>query len=642
MYQVKNGILFKNGKKRIALGTSYYASYHPTKWPVPPDGDRIGEMIRDVRDIAEAGFDHIRLAAFGDAHWEGDRFVIDTAFQDAMVKEIAKNGMCSFVRLQGYSMNHRGHKGTEPVTQRGESIPISGFLHDTLNHEALNRDADNATVQQARHFAALPEMLGFQILNEPAYSYESCFYDYNPHTIAAYRRWLKDSGRLSPEQAAKEEPPRHRPYYDEDPQPWVNWRVFNTLNLSAALARLNQKAREGAPGTESYTCAMPCPMQAWAYTLGEDWFSIAEGMDILGITQYMPFRGEADSFSCQVLDGLESAAAVQGKRAWMIEFCCRTHMVPEDYQRQMYSALGCGLKGINYYLWRADATGPEEQLGGIVWNNHEKTLKFDAVVATNRLVNRLSEELAEAEKLRDHVAILYSLEAAGWWDAKDGGKNPHSDRSRWYSHMQELYARLKKAGITADFVRAQDLAKNPLGTELLLLPSRTGLSKCEEEQVAEFAKRHPVCEFGMGQGWSGFRFHENCGEKLNGFPLYQNWCYRPPKPVQRWWFRLSEMLRIAGISPLFTIHADQDALGFGFLENRKAGYYYACLTSLDSWNAPIEHARIRVDESRAGHVVGAICYTHAIEKACRVENGVIELPSLCQTGGCLVRIEVKD
>lgn len=641
VYQIKNGILFKDGKKRIALGTTYYGSYHPGKWPVPPDGDRIGEMVRDVREIAEAGFDHIRLAAFGEARWEGERFAIDTAFQDEMVREIARNGMCSFVRLQGYSMNHRGHLGTEPVEEKGGRVPVVGFLHDTLNHEELNRDAEEATRQQASHFASLPEVMGFQMLNEPAYSYESRFYDYNPRTIEAYRRWLAETGRLSQEEAVRAEPPRRRPYYDEEPAPWVNWRVFNTLNLSATLARLNQKAREGAPGTESFTCAMPCPMQAWAYTLGEGWFSIAEGMDILGMTQYMPFRGEAYYFSSQVLDGLESAAAVQGKRAWMIEFCCRTHMVAEDYQRQMYTALGCGLKGINYYLWRADAAGPEEQLGGIVWNNHEKTVKFDDVIATNRLVNRLSEELASAEKVRDHVVILYSLDAAGWWDAMEGGKNPHSDRSRWYLYMQELYASLKKAGLTADFVRAQDLERSPLDTRLLLLPSRLGLSKREEEQVAAFAKTHAVCEYGTGQGWSGFMFHENCGREMNGFSLYQNWCFRPPKPVQRWWFRLPEVLRIVGISPMFTVEAEQDALGFGYLGNPEAGYYYGCLTSLDSWNAPVENGRIHVDESRTGKVLGAVCHTHASEVICRVEGGVISLPVLARTGGCLVRIAVE-
>ncbi|MGI6636413.1 MAG: beta-galactosidase [Christensenellales bacterium] len=640
MYTIKDGILYKNGKKRIALGTSYYASYHPTKWPVPPDGDRMGEMIRDIREIAEAGYDHIRLAAFGDAHWEGDTFVIDTAFQDAMIHEIAKRGMRSFVRLHGYSMNHRGHTGTAPVNEKGETPEITGFMHDTLNHAALNKDMDDATMQQAAHFATLPEMLGFQILNEPAYSNAGGFFDYNPHTIAAYREWLAKTGRMHAEDAAVAEPPRCRPCYDEDPQPWVNWRVFSTLNISNTLIRLNQKAKEGAPLTESFSCPMPCPMLADSFTLGEDFFSIAEGMDILGLTQYMPFRGEAYFFSCQVIDALESAAALQGKRAWMIEFCCRTHMIAEDYQRQMYTALGCGLKGINYYLWRADAAGPEEQLGGMVWNDRTRTMKFDDAVAVNQLINRLSEELAEAEKLRDHVAILYSLDAAAWFDAVEGGENPRSGRSRWFAWMQSLYTSLKKLGVTADFVRACDLAKNKLDTRLLILPGMEGLSEIERRQVEQFATDYAVCEYCAEQRNVGLRFHERCGEQLGGYPLYQNWCYRPPKPVQRWSFRMSEALRIAGISPTFRVSSDRDALGFGYLENKKAGYYYACLTSIDSWNAPITNGKIIVDEEKTGRVLFAICYTHEIETRCAVENGVITLPTLDKTGGCLVRIEV--
>ena len=44
MYNINNSILEKDGEKVYAIGQSYYPSFHEEKYPVPPHGDRIGEM----------------------------------------------------------------------------------------------------------------------------------------------------------------------------------------------------------------------------------------------------------------------------------------------------------------------------------------------------------------------------------------------------------------------------------------------------------------------------------------------------------------------------------------------------------------------------------------------------------------------
>ncbi len=37
MFELKNGILYKNEKKTFLLGESYYPSFHPCKFPVKPE-----------------------------------------------------------------------------------------------------------------------------------------------------------------------------------------------------------------------------------------------------------------------------------------------------------------------------------------------------------------------------------------------------------------------------------------------------------------------------------------------------------------------------------------------------------------------------------------------------------------------------
>ena len=69
MYRVENGFLHKDGKRLFVLGESYYPSFHPCKFPVKPEDDRYGEMEKDLKMMAQAGFNHVRFAALGEASY---------------------------------------------------------------------------------------------------------------------------------------------------------------------------------------------------------------------------------------------------------------------------------------------------------------------------------------------------------------------------------------------------------------------------------------------------------------------------------------------------------------------------------------------------------------------------------------------
>ena len=68
MYNINNSILEKDGEKVYAIGQSYYPSFHEEKYPVPPHGDRIGEMKKDLKEMAEMGFNHVRFATIPAEH----------------------------------------------------------------------------------------------------------------------------------------------------------------------------------------------------------------------------------------------------------------------------------------------------------------------------------------------------------------------------------------------------------------------------------------------------------------------------------------------------------------------------------------------------------------------------------------------
>ena len=106
MYKIKNGLLEKDGKPIYCVGVSYYASYHERKVPVPPEGDRLGEMKKDFKGMADTGFNLVRFAALGDMSYdENGEIVYKGELTDTLIKEAEKAGIATMIRLQGYTSN---------------------------------------------------------------------------------------------------------------------------------------------------------------------------------------------------------------------------------------------------------------------------------------------------------------------------------------------------------------------------------------------------------------------------------------------------------------------------------------------------------------------------------------------------------
>lgn len=631
MYSIKNGIMYKNGKPMISIGTSYYASYHPEKVTVPEGGDKVGEMKKDIRQMAEAGFTHVRTAAIGKSHWEGDVFCQDTDFTDQMIEEAANHEMATFVRLQGYSMNHRGHEDAQPLNQEGQAVPMNSFVQDTLNHPALNADMDEATRQQALHYAKSREMLGFQIYNEPAMSSRAqpYLFDYHPMTIAAWRKWLVEKGYNTPEEAENMNPPTALPAPGEDVLPYAHWRQFGVENMDAMLCRLNRCAKEAVPASESFTNYVATPVGGQYASCEGDWFGGAKGMDIVGLDLYSQLRGMQFYWTACRLDCVESAAAAQGKHAWIIEYCCRTHMTVQDYEREMMAAIGSGYKGVNYYLWRGDYCGPEIQLGGMIWNNREKTEKYDESVKVNFLVNRWGEQLARCEKLRSGAAILYSLHGAAYCEAADGYGPNRDNKNRWYQRMHARYDELKRAGVTADFIQAEDLERNPLGIKVLFVPYLDAMDEREKAQVSAFARNHPVI-------LDDNRFHPDCGNEMNGYDLISNWCFRTPGTLIAYpqnmhaQFRLPEILEMADVQPKIRAYAKNDALSCQPLleQNAEKPLLALSLININTNGAPLEKGCVEIDADAFPAFSRCIYADRHCEKelALEIRDGVYRIP----------------
>lgn len=480
MYALKNGVLHQDGKPIIAMGQSYYPSFHEAKYPAPPWADRVGLMKEDIRLMREAGFQFLRVAALGDVTLEGDAVRVRTDFIDSLLREAHDKGMATSIRLQGYVMNLRGYDDYLMRNEKDEPMEAywSAFMRSSLFHKGIVQDNKEASQALARHFEEIPGVVSYQIYNEPHYPYNGIF-DYHPMTLAAYQAWRAARG-LPPQ-----EPPRRRPAKGEDPEPWIQWRLFSMRAMSDFLNNTAQAVKEAAPEKETYTCMTAAPVGNELMASGIDYFDDAEGMDTVGITSYISQEG-ADSYAAAYqFDMAECAAALQGKHAWTIEIDARTRMPGRKTHEEVYSLLAAGHKGIVFYEWRGDYPDqgtPNPDNCGFIFNDGRKTEHYDRSVAMVRFVNRHSTLLASAEKQRDGVGLLFSQHAAAYGDAFMSG----SINCAVHQSIQ-AYRELRKAQATVDILCARHLKENRLGIRLLLVPcEKNWLSQEEIRQIDAF------------------------------------------------------------------------------------------------------------------------------------------------------------
>lgn len=536
MYNIKNGILHKNGKPVFALGQSYYPSFHPAKYPVPPEGDRIGEMKKDLSMMAQMGFNHVRFAAIGEHAIQADGSIrVDTPFVDTMVREAANNDISVSVRLQGYAMNLRGHDGVLMVDSQGnEQNPNRwfDFIRTTLYHPGMMEDNQMATTALAAHFGQFPGVVAYQIYNEPHYPGPGWF-DYHPMTIAAYRRYLVETGEMTEEAAESYEPPRSRK--EQTPEMWAKWRLFSRDSLSIFL---NESARAAKDGAEqaTFTCCTECQAGPCTAFRGIDVFGASKDMDVLGYTCYVPAQGEDYFEMCFAMDLSACAARQQGKEAWCIELDSRTYIPQHIFNQNTYACVGSGVKGIVYYQWRGDAPSPATPIPngcGLLNYDGTKTANFENAANMVRLLNHLSDTLVSTKRLHQGIGLLLSDYAALYADAVENDQHTLSTtvHNSCIRNMHTIYRDLRKQGLAVTITDVQGLKSNMDDFRILFVPKREYLLPEEDAAVRAFVDKGGVAyemttrtRHIQGIGLTGYNLYGKAHAIYEQFPTVEDLC----------------------------------------------------------------------------------------------------------------------
>ncbi len=493
MYKIENGILTKNKRKLFAIGESYYPSFHPCKFPVPPDGDRIGEMKKDLAMMAEAGFNHVRFAALGEVVYDStaQRVSPNTAFVDSMIEEAEKNGLSVSVRLQGFSVNLRGFSDADIIDENGNTPEFawSDFVRTAPNHKGVLEDNFVYARDLAKHFSSFPSVVGYQTYNEPKFPQPTTIIcDYNPHAVAAFRKWLVEKGELTEEEAQAYEPPRSRG--EQSPHMWALWRIFSTESMRNFLKNASDGATEGA-ALPTFTCLTADTACKSNPIRGVHAFGNAKDMDIVGYTiykhgwgaEYYPMCLDGDTFQC--------AAESEGKEAWCIELDSRTYIPSSVYNKGTYATIGSGVKGIVYYQWRGDCPVegvPHPNSCGILNYDGTKTANFENAIAVNRWIASINDLLVNAKRAREGIGLFYSMYSIAYHDALENSNGAHQETlfNASILNYNQLYTDIRRAGYTVTITDGNHLAHQFEELKVLIVPDFVHITAEERDVIERF------------------------------------------------------------------------------------------------------------------------------------------------------------
>ena len=585
MYTLKNGYLYKDNKKVFCLGLSYYPSYHKLKVPVPEDGDRIGEMKKDLRGMKDAGFNLVRVAAIGDVFYDKDKNVeVHTEFIDEVLKEADKIDIATMIRLQGYSMNLSGYDDFLMIGADGKPMDTSiwyDFIQNCLQHEGILKDNEAGTAALAKHYKDICNVVCFQTYNEPHYPFDRIF-DYHPKCIEAYRKWLVEHNIMTESEAQSYMPPKVRPLEPERACEWINWRTFTTEALSNFLCHSSEVATN-ASGIETMTCQTTDPLQHDNAGAGVNYYQIAEKMDAVGTTHYLCYTSPEVYLANMHFDMCESAAALYDKPMWIVEHDARTDIPLDKFRRETYLAIGSGCAGIMYYQWRGDYAFPDSPTSntcGLINYDGTPTKNYNNALNVAKLLNSLSDYIVNAKKLRDGVAILYSEHAYLYYDAID---NPGSSETKWDSKLRntylckliDLYKALREECVAVDIIRPCDLKENHLKAKVVYTPTFYNISKEEQQYVDDFYK-----DGGIVFAEDLVRYNPPCYSKYGNAHKGKYKCGYP----------IYDTLTLAEVLPSVSKSCSRDLL----LETLYGDdYYIICLTNGTNVKKTFENVEIK-------------------------------------------------
>ncbi len=331
------------------------------------------------------------------------------------------------------------HPDTRYVNARGQAMELGAYdatqgggYPGLCFHSKVVQDAGRKYLTQLiNEIKHHPSLLAYDCWNEPHLEpvwqcnywadAGDLAYCYCEHSRAAFKVWLKEKykdiqvlndtwARSYTDFSQIAPPTRHGNYAD-----WLDWMRFWFDSLAEHMRYRYEIIKTADPSRDvlSHSGAVP-PFLPRANACIHNW-KLAEGVDIWGTS----FAPKAPDWRLSEMAGVMEAThcAANGKPWWIAEMsggCLYSrgfrkkmpYTRPKDVRSWNWLAVSCGAKGICYWCYLTETTGPEAGGFGLIPLNGELSARAEEAGKQSRLLQSLHPIIKDFTP-KPQVAVLY-------------------------------------------------------------------------------------------------------------------------------------------------------------------------------------------------------------------------------------------
>ncbi len=439
----------------ITLGVQYYRP------PFPDSKYWEADMAR----MADSGLNAVQLwVVWSWVEPSPGEFTFDD--YDRLVELAAKNGLgvvlSTIAAIHPYWI-HREVPGSEMVDNMGHKVVSSNRreIHFGMtpggctDHPGVWSHMRRFLEQVTTRYRSASNVRGWDVWNELRWNVQAdglvC---YCPHTIAAFRNWLRDRyGDLDGLDRAWNR--RYRSWEDVLPgkspgrpytemmafEHFITWRAVEHGKARYDLVKSLDPDRlvtvHGGQPSVLHGDQYPA---GTALHRGNDWY-FADHMDGIGCSSFPVWQGADDVDLAARLSFLTSAA--RGKHIWLSElqggrastgFQVHQPVEPGPQQRWIWTGIAGGADTILFWCWRDEVFGYESAGFGLAGSDGFADRRLEAMRKTGGILRRHSALLEGYEPDAARVGILFSPQSYYLHWAQEGN-------GRMAQHAVQGYAR---------------------------------------------------------------------------------------------------------------------------------------------------------------------------------------------------------
>ena len=390
---------------------------------------------------------------------------------------------------------------------RGNSIPpiahgafyIGGWLPCFDNHSVQMKAI--AFVQECvKRYSCRDEIIIWNIWNEPrSRPAEECACS---HSVESYRQWLannfEDIDALNEQYGKAWEgfhtisPPAGAMDYAE----LYLWRQWAMHAVASRLCFMRKAVNE-------LDHSRPIISHVGGSSVVQD--IVGDSSDDILNSQYVDFYGTSLPTSPRLKDILvESIIFMMGdwsrhvcKNYWVNELYpdwgdWSSESPIEDFNFKVYGAISCGAKGIQYWQYRAERLGCENNLAGLVnMDGSFKKISYESA-KIKKFITANEDFLLKSEVIHDEIGILYSLKSDLINRVENSGKTMFdfdlsSDSPYLYKKsLHGVYALIREMGYTAAWVDSRRMREGLQDIKILYVPEAFILTDTEIGELLLF------------------------------------------------------------------------------------------------------------------------------------------------------------